>query len=82
VSFFTLGKQEDVFVIGIDGTGLRQLTDDPHRDRGPRWSPDGKRLGFFSSRSGRFETWSMNQDGSGLRQMTDFGCSSPSSWSL
>jgi Tol biopolymer transport system component/predicted Ser/Thr protein kinase len=81
VSFSRQGTQEDVFVIRTDGTGLRQLTDDPPRDRGARWSPDGKRLGFFSSRSGRDEIWSMNTDGSDLRQLTDFGCSNPPHWS-
>jgi len=71
VSFFTLGpSQEDIFVVAPDGSGLRQLTDDPQRDRAPRWSPDGKQLAFFSSRSGKFEIWTINQDGSGLRQIT------------
>ena len=71
VSFFTLApSQEDIFVVAPDGSGLRQLTDDPQRDRAPRWSPDGKQLAFFSSRSGKFEIWIIHQDGSGLRQIT------------
>jgi len=47
------------------------LTDDSHRDRDPRWSPDGRRLVFYSDRSGRYEAWVINRDGSGLRQLTD-----------
>jgi Tol biopolymer transport system component len=46
------------------------LTDDLHKDRLPRWSPDGKRLAFYSDRSGRYEIWTINADGSGLQQMT------------
>jgi Tol biopolymer transport system component len=63
-------KQEDIFVVRRDGTGLRQLTDDSYKDRAPRWSPDGKRIAFFSDRSGKWETWMINADGSGLQQIT------------
>jgi Tol biopolymer transport system component len=63
-------KQEDIFVIRPDGTGRRHLTDDLHKDRGPRWSPDGKRIAFYSNRSGQYEIWTINADGSGLEQLT------------
>src|SRR5437870_7019296 len=64
------GPQEDIFIIKTDGTGLRQLTDDYERDRHPRWSPDGKQITFYSIRSGKYEVWTINRDGSGLRQRT------------
>src|SRR5262249_25752576 len=54
-----------------DGTFLRQLTDDVHRDRRPCWSPDGTRLAFFSNRGGKWEIWMINPDGGGLQQLTD-----------
>ncbi|CAN5578775.1 hypothetical protein BH20ACI3_BH20ACI3_39560 [soil metagenome] len=63
-------KQEDIFVIRRDGTGLRQLTDDIHLDRTPRWSPDGKRIAFFSNRGGKMEIWTVNPDGGRLQQLT------------
>ncbi len=63
-------KQEDLFIIRRDGTGLRQLTDDLYKDRVPRWSPDGKRIAFYSDRSGKWEIWTINADGSGLHQIT------------
>jgi Tol biopolymer transport system component len=69
--FDSIGQQqEDIFVIGVDGKGLRQLTDDPHRDRYPCWSPDGKRIAFYSNRSGKWEVWTIAADGSGLQQLT------------
>ena len=71
VTFGSWGRQEDIFIVRTDGTGLRQLTDDAFRDRGPRWSPDGKRIAFFSNRSGKFEVWTVHPDGSGLEQMTN-----------
>ena len=70
IAFTTLGGREDLFVVKSDGTGYRQLTDDAFRDRGPKWSPDGARVAFYSDRSGRYETWAIRPDGSGLEQLT------------
>ena len=70
VAFTTLGGREDLFVVKSDGSGYRQITDDAFRDRGPRWSPDGTKIAFYSDRSGRYETWTIRPDGSGLEQLT------------
>ncbi len=69
----TTGRpQEDLYLIPADGTsGLRQLTDDLYKDRMPRWSPDGKRIAFYSDRSGSYEIWTIRPDGSGLTQLTE-----------
>ncbi|MFJ7214228.1 translocation protein TolB [Amycolatopsis sp. NPDC098790] len=40
----------DLFVIGVDGRGLRQVTSGPAADDSPSWSPDGTRLAFSSTR--------------------------------
>jgi len=66
-------KQEDIFVVRRDGSGLRQLTDDSYKDRAPRWSPDGRRIAFFSDRTRNWEIWMINADGSGLQQVTYTG---------
>ncbi len=71
LTFDSRGEQNDIFVIHPDGTGLRQLTNDIYKDRLPRWSPDGKRIAFYSDRSGRYQIWTINPDGSGLQQLTD-----------
>ncbi len=39
-----------LFVIGVDGRGLRQVTSGPAADDSPSWSPDGTRLAFSSTR--------------------------------
>lgn len=62
--------QDDLFIVQSDGSGLRQLMDDPPKDRHPSFSPDGRRLAFHSDRSGRYEIWTIAIDGSGLTQLT------------
>ena len=66
LAFMSFGEQEDLFVVRTDGTGLRQITNDVHRDRSPRWSNDGERIAFFSNREGTYGVYSVSPDGSGL----------------
>ena len=42
----------DIFVIGADGTGDRNVTDSPASENRPDWSPDGLRLAFHVSADG------------------------------
>ncbi len=72
VVFNESGTQEDLFVARTDGTQYRRLTDDTFRDRGPTWSPDGKQIAFYSDRTGTYELWRVQADGSGLEQVTAF----------
>jgi Tol biopolymer transport system component len=62
---------EDIVLVRMDGTEQRLLTDDPHRDRVPRWSPDGSKIAFYSDRSGKYDIWSVKPDGSDLKRLTD-----------
>ena len=72
IAFSNSGQQEDIYVSRIDGTDLRQITNDPARDRAPFWMPDGRHLLFYSTRGSKgYEVYQINVDGSGLTQMTD-----------
>ncbi|MGH9200613.1 MAG: hypothetical protein ACRD2A_05195 [Vicinamibacterales bacterium] len=66
IAFGSADRQEDLFLVRADGTGFRQITDDAYLDRGPRWSPDGSRLAFYSNRGGPYEIWGIRPDGSRL----------------
>ncbi len=73
----------EVFSINPDGSGERVLTNHPARDGDPSISPDGRTIAFESFRSGFSELWTMNSDGTNLRQLTFNGAPEDrgSSWS-
>jgi eukaryotic-like serine/threonine-protein kinase len=70
--FELIPEQEDLFVSRLDGSGLRQLTNDIAFDRFPHWSPDSKRIAFASNRNGSVQIWTINSDGSGLQPLTEY----------
>ncbi|MCA1602108.1 MAG: protein kinase, partial [Acidobacteria bacterium] len=67
---YSMGNQRHIFIMRTDGSELRDLTNDTFRHYWPRWSPDGNRIAFSSRRSGNYELWIINRDGSGLQQLT------------
>jgi serine/threonine protein kinase len=65
------GQGGDIVVVRTDGTSQRELTDDSHMNRFPRWSPDGSVIAYLSRRSGTDDIWTIRPDGSGQEQVTD-----------
>jgi hypothetical protein len=60
----------DLYISAADGSGTRQLTNDPGSDWLPAWSPDGTEIVFTSDRDGNHDIWRVGLDGGGLRQLT------------
>ncbi|HUG40085.1 MAG TPA: hypothetical protein VMM12_06360, partial [Longimicrobiales bacterium] len=83
VTLYSQDRPEgDLYVIRGDGSGLaQQLTSDSAIDRVPRWSPDGSRILYFSSRSGAHEVWTIHPDGSDNRQVTFTSGTGIAAWS-
>jgi virginiamycin B lyase len=64
---------DQIFVVGADGSGLRQLTQDSANDGFAAWSPDGRKIAFISDRTGIGQLFVMNADGSGVTPLTRDG---------
>ncbi len=62
----------NLWLLGTDGTGLRQLTNNPASDFNPRWSSKDESIYFLSSRSGSSQAWRIAAGGGEAEQVTDF----------
>src|SRR5712691_8038783 len=75
----TIDAKEDkgsshIWMIGFDGTNVRQITFSNDSEGSPRWSPDGKYLSFTSSRPGKAkgnQVWLMDRSGGEAYQLTE-----------
>ncbi len=61
----------EIFVMNVDGSGLRQITHSPGDDLAPHWSADGRHLVFQSTRDGQSEIYRINADGTGQIRLTN-----------
>ncbi|MEW6366314.1 MAG: S9 family peptidase [Acidobacteriota bacterium] len=59
-----------VWIMGTDGSGLRQVTAGEKQDHSPAWSPDGRTLAFVSDRTGLDQLYLLPLDGGEPRQLT------------
>ena len=60
----------DLWLVGVDGAGLRRLTSHQAADSNPRWSPDGESIWFISTRSDSAQVWRIRIDGGEAEQVT------------
>lgn len=75
--------QTDIFLLSLDGSELKNLTDDNLREDYFEWTPDGSRIAYRIALSENgsfgspFQNWIINADGSGKSLMRDcpIGCS-------
>ncbi len=61
----------NIFIMGADGSNIRQLTDDQHEDAFPRWSPDGKYVVFDRAQGDDVQIVVAGIDGSNPAPLVD-----------
>ena len=65
----------EIYVMDADGKNPHNLTNDPHDDRSPSWSPDGKQIGFSANRDWDkpqgIDIYVMDADGNNQRRLTN-----------
>ena len=75
IAFQGGGVDPEIYTVNPDGSGLTRLTNDEFFDGQPVWSPDGRKLAFWSGRgvNGTSDIFVMNPDGSGMTNVTNTG---------
>ena len=60
-------RQQGIYIVGADGTGLRRLTSTVS---GPSWAPDGKRLAFAKAEDTTVALYTIAADGTDAQRVT------------
>lgn len=71
----TDGNRSNLWVIHYDGTKNRPLTTGNQNDRSPRWSPEGERVAYISSRDGSSQIYLRWLDDGSETKLTNLGTS-------
>jgi dipeptidyl aminopeptidase/acylaminoacyl peptidase len=78
-------RNADIYRVPADGSGDTQpILSGDRSETTPRWSPDGKRIAFFSNREGNStQVFVANADGGDVKKLTDVanGAQGPLVWS-
>ena len=64
-------SQNDFYIVPVTGGTPIKITNSTDGKFSAKWRPDGKRIGFLSTKSGSVQLWEMNPDGTALNQITD-----------
>ncbi len=64
-------SQNDFYIVPVTGGTPIKITNSTDGKFSAKWRPDGKRIGFLSTKSGSVQLWEMNPDGTALKQVTD-----------
>jgi len=73
VTYFNIAENKsyrDIYVIPVAGGEAKKLTDTREKEGEEQWRPDGKKIGYISSKSDGAQLWEMNPDGTGNVQVS------------
>jgi len=60
------GEKGEIWIVNVDGSGLRRVLGDQSINLEPEWFPDGNAIAFASRREKRSAIFRVNLDGSGV----------------
>jgi Tol biopolymer transport system component len=63
---------ENIWRLDIRTGERKMLISSTYRQQAPQYSPDGRKIAFNSTRSGNWEVWTCDADGSNCLQITSF----------
>ncbi len=63
-------ETSDLYIKSVNGSALRQLTDDPGNEVMPAFSPDGSRIAFAGDRAGNWDIYIVDVKGGQAVQVT------------
>lgn len=61
----------DIWLVSINGGKPRKLTNSPKSDDHPRWSPDGGKIAFISTRDGKPQIYLISTTGGEARKVSN-----------
>jgi dipeptidyl aminopeptidase/acylaminoacyl peptidase len=64
-------SNSDIWIVPARGGEIQRLTSSPQADFNPRWSPDGRKIAFISTRSGSAQVWMIPVAGGEATQVTN-----------
>jgi TolB protein len=71
----------EIYVMNVDGSGVRRLTNHPAADAVPTWSPTGAQIAFTSDRGGTPQIYVMSStDGSQFRKISSESWADRATW--
>ena len=68
---FKHGITAEIYVMDASGGNPQRLTNNPHADYHPSWSPDGKQIAFASRRDGNIDIYVIDADGGNEQRLTE-----------
>ncbi len=63
-------SNSNIYLVSMDGSSLRQLTNSARANNNPRWMPDGPSLMFVSSRDGESQVWTIPVNGGEAKKVS------------
>jgi Tol biopolymer transport system component len=73
--------EPQIWLFDLARETLTRFTLEGYTNQNPLWIPDGKRIGFMSSRNNGSLSWQLADSSGGLEELATDGYGAPSSWS-